>query len=204
MNKKTEERIIEVSLITSFIIFTALGINAIITKNVEFIYDRFFSAAIALFGYFVHRRIYLRLYTFLIIMVVMIMHHLKLYGLTFYGFIEFDMIMHFSAGFAIALVLYGYLKYEMNGSKFKCGLIAFLCTVGITSLNEIIEYLGYYFLGPGEGLLFYGSGDFGAYADVAWDLICNTLGAFFAVFLAIVLGNLIRKKQGSKKKKYNG
>lgn len=200
MNKKTEGKIIDVLLILSFIIFTALGIIAIITKNAEFIYDRFFSAALVLFGYFIHRRIYLRLYAFLLTMVVVVIHHLKLYGLTFYGFLEFDMIMHFSAGFAIALVLYGYLKYEMDGSKFKYGLIAFLCTLGITSLNEIIEYFGYYFLGPGEGLLFYGTGDFGGYADTAWDLVCNTLGAFFAVFLAIVLSNFARKKQNGKKK----
>lgn len=202
MDKKTEEKIIDVSLIISFIIFTALGISAIITKNVEFIYDRFFSAIIILFGYFIHRKIYLRLYAFLPIMAVAIMHHLKLYGLVFYGFIEFDMIMHFSAGFAIALILYSYLKYEIDGSRFKYGLIAFLCTLGITSSNEIMEYIGYYFLGPGEGLLFYGTGDFGGYADTAWDLICNTLGAFFAVSLAIVLSSFARKKQGSKKKKY--
>ena len=42
---------------------------------------------------------------------------------------------------------------------------------------EILEFVGYSFLGEGEGLLFYGTGDFGEWNNVSWDLISNTLGA---------------------------
>ena len=43
-----------------------------------------------------------------------------------------------------------------------------------------MEYLGYAFLGKGEGLLFFGAGDLEGYADTAHDLIANSLGALLS------------------------
>ena len=137
----------------------------------------------------------MRLYAFSLICVVLLLHHLKLYDYIFFNIIEFDMIMHFSGGFALALIYYSYFKNEFRGySKAKFAFFALLAAIGTTSLNEIIEYFGYYFLGSGQGLLYYGAGDFGAYADTAWDLVCNTLGAFTAVFLMAVSGKMRPKK----------
>jgi uncharacterized membrane protein YjdF len=85
----------------------------------------------------------------------------------------------------------------------KIAVFAILAAIGLTSMNEIIEYFGAYFLGSGQGLLYYGAGDFGAYADTAWDLICNTLGALCAVIIMTSCNVIFCKKTQRPKKKTN-
>ena len=76
--------------------------------------------------------------------------------------IPFDRIMHFTAGIALAFVFYQFLsKSGIKTNKIALALLAIFIATGIASMTEIMEFIGYSFLGEGEGLLFYGTGDFG-------------------------------------------
>jgi uncharacterized membrane protein YjdF len=55
---------------------------------------------------------------------------------------------------------------------------------------EIIEFIGYSVFGEGEGLLFFGKGDFGEWYNALWDMMCNMFGAIGAA----VYGFLVFKK----------
>jgi hypothetical protein len=110
----------------------------------------------------------------------------------------FDRIMHFIAVAAIAALFYQYIySYEKDKmSKFSISIISILIASGIGSLMEIIEFVGYSYLGKGEGLLFYGTGDFGEWNNLSWDLISNTFGAITSVIvMSIFYSRKAIKKQ---------
>ncbi|MCX8146858.1 MAG: hypothetical protein N3D84_00090 [Candidatus Woesearchaeota archaeon] len=185
MKSKTEEKIIRAISIAGFSLFFVWGFITLFLGNKELVFDRFYSAAIMLVGYFFYRKLHLKIKSVLFGGFVLFLHHLKLYGNVYFGIIQFDMIMHFLAGIALAVILYDCLSF--GRSKKESAMLAFFVAIGICSLSEIMEYIGYYFLGPGEGLLFYGTGDFGEYADVCWDMICNSIGALVGVLAAMLL-----------------
>ncbi len=200
---KAEDKAIRAVSLAGVAFFFVWGIVTIALRDNELIFDRFYSAGIMLAAYLLYRRMHLRIFTLVFALAVLFLHHIKLYGQTYWGFLQFDMIMHFAAGMALALIFYNYLSYDH--SRAWSAVMAFLIAVGIGSLSEIMEYIGYYLLGPGEGLLFYGEGDFGEYADVAWDMICNSMGAFIMaagpalLSWAFCLKNKSRQKGGLEK-----
>ncbi|MFO8016662.1 MAG: hypothetical protein R6U32_06155 [Candidatus Woesearchaeota archaeon] len=200
---EAEDKIIRALCLAGLAFFFVWGVITIAVRDNELIFDRFYSAAIMLAAYLFYRRMHLRLPALLLAFAVLFLHHLKLYGQTYYGFLQFDMIMHFAAGAALAVIFYQYLSYDH--SRLWSAVMALLVAVGIGSLSEIMEYVGYYLLGPGEGLLFYGEGDFGEYADVAWDMMMNTAGAFAAAACSALSGVFIlrgkkRQRKGKNKK----
>lgn len=163
------------------ITFLALGIYSISVKDVEFIFDRFFSAAIVSFSLYLYKKIQIKPSVLLFGLLILIFHHLKLYGNFYFG-IPFDRGIHLLAGIFLGLVFYGYFSKVI---KNKAVVITFsiLVSLGLSSILEIIEFVGYSFLGSGEGILFYGTGDIGEWNNTIWDMISNLLGTF--------LGNLI-------------
>jgi len=183
MKKLTRHNIIKYVSIIAVLFFIIWGIIAIITKNYEFIFDRFFSAAICLLIIFVHKRMHFKIPVLLLGLVALTLHHLKLYGNFYFG-LPFDRIMHFTAVAAIAAIFYQYLYHtESKKNKLKISILSVLIAIGIASLMEIIEFVGYSFLGQGEGILFYGTGDLGEWNNLSWDLISNTLGAITATLV---------------------
>lgn len=101
---------------------------------------------------------------------------------------HYDWIVH-TAGFgflAIALssMLYPYLKKAFD-SKFIIFLILLLCAVGLGSLNEVIEFVGYGIYGYGEGFLEFGSGDSspnaGPWRNSSTDMLNNTIGGIMFI-----------------------
>lgn len=181
-----EDRIIKTLCILFFLLLFVLGVIAVAIGDVEFIYDRFISSLSILLLLLVYKRLNFRLWSVALLLLVIILHHVKLYGEVYFGFLEFDMIMHFVAPLVFAFLAYQYLYHGKKLSKAESAVIACLIAFGFSALNEVIEYVGYYFLGPGEGLLFYGVGDFGEYADTSWDLIMNLSGAILgSVLMAI-------------------
>ncbi|PIN86091.1 hypothetical protein COV19_06360 [Candidatus Woesearchaeota archaeon CG10_big_fil_rev_8_21_14_0_10_44_13] len=111
---------------------------------------------------------------------------------------HYDWIVHImGVGFmAIALssVLYPYLKRAFD-SRFMTFLILILCTVGLGSLNEVVEFMGYGVYGYGEGFLEFGSGDSspsqGPWTNSCTDMLNNTIGS--VVFIGAFVLN---KKYG--------
>ncbi|MBR9691535.1 DUF2238 domain-containing protein [Candidatus Woesearchaeota archaeon] len=204
MKKSTEAKTIKWIIIATLLFFVAWGIYTISTGNVEFIFDRLFSAAIVLAALFLYKKMNLKLPVIIIGLFTLVLHHLKLYGNVYLG-IPFDRIMHFTAGFAIALVFYQYLlslEQKKQPNKIKIFFLSVCIAAGISSMIEIIEFIGYSILGQGEGLLFYGTGDFGEWNNVSWDLICNTSGAVFASLLSSFYTIKNKKKFFKKLLKY--
>jgi len=180
MSKKKrfdEEHIIDLIGLIAVFFFIVFGFLAVVLGNKDYVFDRFFTAGLIFFIWLLHKRFHLKLWIFIVILFAITLHHLKLYGMFFFG-IPFDRIMHFTAGFAIALLVYQYIKTNChNLTKWEIFFIAIFAAAGIASMMEIIEFVGYSFLGEGEGILFYGTGDFGEWNNACWDLICNTSGA---------------------------
>ncbi len=195
MKGNKEEKIIKAVTIITAVFFLIWGVLAVFTKNTEFVFDRFFSAAFAIFVYRFRNKINLKLHSLALGVLALTMHHLKLYGGVYLG-IPFDKIMHFTAGFVLGLMLFYYfisLEPKKKPIYLKVILFAVIFTVGLGGLLEIVEFVGYSTLGPGEGVLFYGTGDFGEYNNTAWDLICNTLGALLSTMIITLL--LLLKKE---------
>ena len=193
MKKDVEERLVKGLILATIVFFIAWGLQAIIIKDTEFVFDRFFTAAIALAALFTYRKIKLNLPIALLSAFTLLLHHLKLYGNFYFG-IPFDRIMHFTAGVTLCLIFYNYLyKSKTLQNKWTVSLLAICIAAGIGSFMEIIEFVGYSFLGQGEGILFYGTGDFGEWNNLSWDLIMNTCGA--------ILGTLIYSFWPKKKPK---
>ena len=171
-------------LFISFLFFTLWGILTIYLKQTDFIFDRFFSAGLVLVIYLFYRYVGLRLGAVAIALFALFLHHLKLYGMFFFG-IPFDRIMHFTAGLAIAILVYDFLR-KSNIPSWGVVLIAVFVAMGAGCVMEIIEFIGYSLGGFGEGLLFFGKGDFGEFNNISWDLINNTLGAIIGAMLAFI------------------
>jgi len=204
MKKSTENKIIKWIIISASVFFILWGIYLTFTKDYELIFDKFFTAAIALTALFLYQKIKLNLPITVVSLITILLHHLKLYG-NFYLGIPFDRIMHFTAGFALVLIFYHYLYHSdkrKNPNRWKISILAILIAAGAASLIEIVEFVGYSSLGEGEGLLFYGTGDFGEWNNLSWDLICNTSGAILAALIFSVIKIKKKKKILKKNLKY--
>jgi len=189
------------------VLFITWGTITFFAGNKELIYDRYFTAALFLVTLIFYRKIRLSLAGVLIGTATLAIHHMKFYGMVFFGWLEFDMIMHVLAGFAIAFIMHRWLKGEKEDwwreHKLFIGFIVFFFSFGISSFNEIIEYFGYALLGSGEGILFYGAGDFGEYADTALDMTSNAIGALLAVLLKTAF-LMMMARYGSGRYAYDG
>ncbi len=167
-------------------VFTFLGVHDLFLAS-DLVFDRFMSAGILFAMLLWYRTLHQTVLTLIPALVAVTLHALKLYGNVYAG-IPFDMIMHFAAGFAIALVLFSYLRScEGIGclNPWKLAFLAVFATAGLGTLMEMIEYFGYTHLAPGEGILHFGVGDEGEWNDAIWDMICNLLGAITAASLGM-------------------
>jgi len=192
----TEENIINAGTLIGFLFLFVKGIISITEGNPELISDRFFEAGLFLLMFFFYKKLKLRIWTLAIAAFAIVLHHMYLYG-TFYFGIPFDHIMHLVAGFAVCVIFYqillnSYKKPNLIGIL----LLSIILAMGLTSGMETVEFIGYSFLGEGEGILYYGTGDFGEWNNMSWDLIDNTLGAI-AGAIAYTSFIVIRKKFNS-------
>ncbi len=197
MKKRDKHQAIKYILFLTFIAFLVWGSITIVFWDVEFIFDRFFTAAAILAAFLLYDKMRLNAPIVIFSLLTLLMHHLKLYG-NFYAGIPFDRIMHFTAGVALSLIFFHYFTTSRIRTNFLAtALLAILVATGLGSMMEIMEFVGYSFLGEGEGLLFYGTGDFGEWNNSSWDMISNTLGAVLAIIvypLLMKLETLINKK----------
>ena len=200
MKQEAQATIIRYATFIGFFIFLVLGVLSF-EKDPDFVFDKFLTAAILLVFYFLHRKMHLTLFEASIGAFALILHHLKLYGNVYLGGIEFDLIMHFIGGYAISLVLFQALfggNYLL--SHRRIAVFALLAAIGMGTFVEILEFIGYSYLGKGEGILFYGTGDIGEWNDAAWDLIMNVSGAVLGIVTMLVL-TWNSHKSGPPKKK---
>lgn len=159
---------------------------AIATGNIEFIFDGFFSALIIGFVLYLYRAIGIKPAVLLFGLLILISHHLRLYG-NFYLRIAFDHWIHAASGIFLGLIFYNYFSKTI---KNKAAIIALslLISAGFGAIFEIIEFGGYLFVGASgsQGMLYYGSPDSLEYINIGWDLICNTLGALIGSSILLI------------------
>jgi hypothetical protein len=176
-------KFVKYGIFTLLAVFIFLTILSFSTGNLELIGDKFVAIGMLLMALLWYKSFNLSIPTAIIGAFALILHHLKLYGNVYMG-LPFDRWMHFIATLAIALIIFEYFK-EHNKNKalslFAICMISMMVALGAGSIIEIVEFMGYSFLGEGEGLLRYGVGDFGEWNNACWDLMCNTLGAFVGV-----------------------
>lgn len=186
---KTKDPIIITGIIAIIILLT-LGITAIIQNNIQSSYDRFYSIIVILITLYLHKKINITKPAITLGAIILLAHNLGLYGNTF--ILPFDYIIHLASGIFLALVFYPYFK-STHKRKLTIITLTILISIGIGSLLEIIEFIGFSFLGEGEGILLYGKGDWGEWNNVSWDLINNTIGALITSTI-LTIKNAIKKK----------
>ncbi|MEM3126644.1 MAG: hypothetical protein QW331_01060 [Candidatus Woesearchaeota archaeon] len=118
----------------------------------------------------------------------LIVHTMNLYGLQIFttGY-NFDTIIHAFGGFAGAVIFFQLIKNNLKGHYFKTAIftITFMAVMGAGAIVEIVEYGGKIFLGEGDGLFFYGLGDYGDWGNAIQDMLFNGIGALF--FITILM-----------------
>ncbi|MBD3313303.1 hypothetical protein GF345_02575 [Candidatus Woesearchaeota archaeon] len=110
-----------------------------------------------------------------------------LYGAPQLGY-HYDWIVHsFGFGFfslAFSSLMFPYLRKSFR-SYYIIFIVLLLCMLGFGAMNEINEYLGYSYLGIGEGFLEFGDGDTspseGPWENTSMDLVNNLIGGILFV-----------------------
>ena len=80
-------------------------------------------------------------------------------------------------------------RITLNGNFMKLYysvILSILLVMGLSSIHEIVEFTGSLILGPGDGFLFFGSGDLGSF-DTEWDIINGFLGSFVGCLFASLI-----------------
>lgn len=165
----------------SFLLFFA--VQAILTKNYEFIFYTFFLALVNILIIFAYKNFNLPLAMVISLSLVGIMHlaggnlyvdHIRLYDIWFIkDVLKYDNIVHFIATFAVTIIaynlLYPYLKNNIKKNPFICYTLFVLLALGIGSINEIIEFFAVIFFDAGNKV--------GGYINNSLDFFFNFIGA---------------------------
>ena len=172
---------------------------AYITEAYTWLWDCVVTFLIGIFVYKLKNKLRLTPTLFFILMSALALHCAGVYGLytkAFFG-LDFDHYTHFIGSFAVSIIFVNWLLYYKS-LKYKLGVVCFVSifiTLGLSAIHELIEFLGYFYLGPGEGFLFAGAGDglpgvsgeslytaadigvSGTYSNALIDILYNAIGA---------------------------
>jgi len=187
------------------VIMVVFARHAYLTEAVTWLWDCVVTFLVGLVVYKFRNKLNLTPLFFFVLMFSLGLHTAGVYGLYAQQFlgIDFDHYTHFFGSLAMCLILVNWLLYYKS-LKYKFGVVCFiaiLMTLGISAIHEIIEFLGYFFFGPGEGFLFAGFGDglpgvsgealyttadigtSGTYHNAMIDLLFNAIGAVVGCIL---------------------
>ncbi len=211
MNKEKQIKIIYLLGILLFILFAFYAYSSNVK---EYINDSIILIILLTTLYFLRKQFTLSPTIFIILILAMASHDAGVFG--FYSNspipIQYDHFTHFIGMFAVSLLIFNLFKKYFSSSKLNNVLIlimVILASLGIGSLIESIEYLGFLKFGTGPGLLkFGGLGDTiteetlrdidligGGWINTMEDLIYNFLGAFLGTILMYVLNKNASKSK---------
>ncbi len=171
-------------IILLIILFTVKGIQEFYGQNPELLFDNILTVLLLFILLFQYHKWKFNKASMYSAILALGLHHSKLYGTVWYA-IPFDRIMHFIGAFALALFVYQMLK-PYHKSLFNIAFYTILISIGMGTLIEHSEFVGYSTIGEGKGILGYGDGDWGEWNNISWDLICNTMGALCAAVLCML------------------
>lgn len=174
---------------------------AYLQRNNEFLYYSLLYLCLLLVVYFVQRAYRFRLQLpgilllgFAVFGVAHVLGALvridgiRLYDIGF-GYLHYDNLVHSLGSFLITVasfnLLFPYLHERIRGVRLYLFLLLLLISLGIGSLNEIIEFSAFRLFGA-EGV--------GGYVNNAFDLVFNLLGAL--VGCAAIALFLLKRRAG--------
>jgi len=87
--------------------------------------------------------------------------------------LRFDQFVHFFGFFIATFLCYDLIKPHLGGElTLKISFLIFLMSVGLGSINEVIEFMAVLIM-PETGV--------GGYYNTLWDLVFNSLGSLLAI-----------------------
>ena len=173
--------------LTSVAIFIVIAVFDYSNKS-QWFWDSLVAFGGLLLAYDLYKYRKITLPTTFLLVLHLILHTMNLYGVEMLktGY-KFDTVIHAFGGFMGAVVFFQLIKNNLSGKYFKTAIftITILAVLGAGAIVEIVEYGGKVFLGEGDGLFFYGLGDYGDWGNAIQDMVFNGIGALF--FIAIIM-----------------
>jgi len=145
----------------------------------QWLSDNILSIFITLFFYFIHKKIEVTKVLYPFALLIIIFHNLGTFGFyskPFFG-MEWDFVTHLYSGIILSLITYHYFNKKLSIKTLAKIILTVFVVMGFVALTEIIEVLGTFIYGPGEGFLHYGCGDLDLF-DTQTDLMYDFLGIF--------------------------
>ncbi|MBW2967561.1 hypothetical protein KY362_03675 [Candidatus Woesearchaeota archaeon] len=192
-----------------YIVFLLVYVGLIVfnlSTGSQWFWDALIAAGFLTFMFFLNKYLKLGKTGFLLFNAALLCHNLGSFG--FYefkwGVVAYDNLVHLLGGAVAAYIVFNYIarklhmhrKVQLRSSVLDENLVVMLLLViaGVAFLGvvvELVEFAGYQWLGPGEGILFVGAGDASyskaeyetQYEDTMEDIIVNLLGASIGVVL---------------------
>ena len=160
-------------------------------------YDAIASIVLIIFFTWKRQWFHFNTYSTSLVCAAIIFHNLGTLG--YYAvsplFMQYDHFTHLFGFVACAFFIHGIIVPYFKGSRTRLYFLIFMACLGAGTLIEMSEFIGYLFLGEGEGMFFLGAGDFGGdlgpvfasdvakeWIDSMWDLIYNALGTILGIF----------------------
>ena len=196
------------------LLFILIIIYSYSTNDQEYVLDAVISIIIISFVFFIRKHLNLTNIGVSLLIASLLFHDFGMFG--FYNktpiIMQYDHFTHLFGMFAVSVVIFSMFKQFFKKSRminFILILFIFVSTLGIGSLIEQIEYIGYLRFGTGQGLLrFGGLGDTpfdeknlramdivgGGWINTMLDLNYNFLGAFIGTTLMYLINKFKLKK----------
>lgn len=191
MNKKEKWTIYIIFLVVYFI----SAIYSFLNKS-QWLIDAVAAIALLTFVFLICEWFKMEKKEFILFNSALLIHVLgtfRFYELNF-GLFAYDDVVHLISSAIAAYIIFNFIVRKIKIKKAKHSIIKenkvifmFLVIASVAMLGvvvELIEYVGFMYFGPGEGILFVGSGDgaiesvAGQYLDTMRDIIMNTIGSF--------------------------
>ena len=194
--------------IVFLLIFTALAIYNLILGSQWFI-DSVISVLLLSIAVFISRWVGAKASELVMFNIIIVIHDLGSFGFYnfHYGLLYYDHIIHFLGGLLGAYIFFNVIARKLNTLKHErvgrtCVedhklMLAFFVISIVLMLGlvvEITEFVGYTYLGAGEGMMFVGAGDSdniadiaGQYIDTMQDIIANMAGAVISVLFCFAI-----------------
>ncbi|MBI2672393.1 DUF2238 domain-containing protein [Candidatus Woesearchaeota archaeon] len=191
--------------ILAVLAFCFIIIYSILSKTFYYIADSATSIIVITILFLLYHKFNLNKTIFILIFLAMLFHNLGIFG--FYGNSPFpfpyDNLTHFVGGFSLSIFFINYIKTFFKKSRTEKAiliLIAVLAALGIGSIIEMTEYIGYLTLGQGEGFLYFGgtgdvTGDYnlgGAWINSSVDMLFNLIGALSGLIVYFIYKRLLQ------------
>lgn len=200
MNKK-EKWIIYIIFMQVYVIFTVYNL----LKGKQWWIDSIVAMFFLTFIFLINRWLKLGKVGFILFNIALLVHNMGTFG--FYSWtwkiFAYDNVVHLASSTVAAYIIFNFIARKLHIKKNQRvkytvvdehkAIFIFLVIASVAMLGtivELIEYIGFMYFGPGEGILFVGAGDSGGVEDVAGqyldtmeDIVVNSIGSVIGTLL---------------------